>query len=87
MSLELETLDQLCGGDMPIAVIRGLFNDDEHFVRAITAMLTTGDVQLFENGKEIPNWDQANTLRTAIANDSQCELMISVTKQGAGRVC
>jgi hypothetical protein len=87
MSPELETLDQLCGCDMPIAIIRRVFNDDEHFIRAITAMLTTGDIQLFDNGKEIPNWDQTNRLRVVIANDSKCELMLSVTKQGARRVC
>ena len=33
MSPELETLDQLLGGDLPLTVIRKLFPDAERFVR------------------------------------------------------
>ena len=46
MSPELETLDQLLGGDLPIAVIRGLFDDDSHFAHAVEAMLCEMEIRL-----------------------------------------
>jgi hypothetical protein len=48
---ELETLDQLCGGPMPLAVIRQLFEGDDRFRRAILAMLDDREVLLF-NGDD-----------------------------------
>jgi hypothetical protein len=46
MSPELETLDQLFGGAMPLSVIRRLYGDDESFERAIHSMLRSGDIRL-----------------------------------------
>ena len=57
MSLELETLDQLCGGDMPLSVIRQIFADGRHFERAILAMLDDGDVRLLRNGTVAAPWE------------------------------
>ena len=60
---ELETLDQLCGGPMPLAVIRQLFGEDDRFRRAILAML--GDRQvLLLNGDdfEVPDWERNQLL-------------------------
>jgi hypothetical protein len=56
MSLELETLDQLLGGDLTPAVVRGLFETDERFVRAVLAMLDAGEFRLYASGVEVPSW-------------------------------
>ena len=39
MSPELETLDQLQGGDLLLSVIRGLFLDHDSFVRGVAGVL------------------------------------------------
>jgi len=38
MSLQLETLDQLLCGDMPLQIIRGLYPDDSTFAVGIHAL-------------------------------------------------
>ena len=56
-SPELETLDQLIGGDLPLSVILGMFDDRERVIRGILAMLKTGEVRLLTHRKdEIPQW-------------------------------
>ena len=45
-SPELETLDQLLGGDLPIGVIRGFYESEERFCRASMAMLRDGHIRL-----------------------------------------
>lgn len=49
MSPELEMLDQLLGGDLPVAVVRSFFDDDQRFVHAALVMLDTRKIKLFEN--------------------------------------
>lgn len=57
MSPELETLDQLAGGDLPLTVIRTLFPDGGRFARAIMAMLEGGEVRLLDpDGAVVPPW-------------------------------
>ena len=50
MSLELETLDQLLGGQMPVAVIRLIFPSDERFQQAMLGLLAGGDIELVDGG-------------------------------------
>ena len=62
MSPELETLDQLSGGDLSLAVILGLYPDEERFTRAILAMLNAGELRLLTAGEvEVPHhrWVEA----------------------------
>jgi hypothetical protein len=54
MSPELETLDQLLGGDMPLAVVCGLFDNGERFARSVAAMLHAGEVRLYVDGVGVP---------------------------------
>jgi len=35
MTPELETLDQLLGGDLSLAIVRQLYSDDEAFKRGV----------------------------------------------------
>jgi hypothetical protein len=81
MSPELEILDQLLGGDMPIALLRRLFDDKERFARAIAAMLAVGDLlMLSPDGTEVPRWQRREVL------NGSGEAQLSITKAGANRV-
>ena len=49
MSPELETLDQLLSGDLPLSVVRIVYPDDERFILGVLGLLSDGEIQLFEN--------------------------------------
>jgi hypothetical protein len=83
VSPELETLDQLQGGDLPLAVIRGLFIDQESFMRGIGGLLACGDVKLAHYGAEVPRHEWASLLATVGAKDGPT---VSLTEQGAKRI-
>ncbi len=87
MSPELDTLDQLLGGDMPLSIIRGLFSDGQRFVRSIQAMLTTGEVRLvFPNGSEVPHWNWRAVLAGAATASSPSKVLLSITDVGYNRI-
>jgi hypothetical protein len=87
MSLELETLDQLLGGDLPLSVIRGLYPDDKSFVVAIHALLCCGDVRLFSvDGADVPAWRWRELFDAGGFKREMHRLRLDVTHQGAGRV-
>ena len=46
MEPELEVLDQLLGGDMPVDIIVGLFPDLDRCRRSIGIMLRDGEIEL-----------------------------------------
>lgn len=81
MSPELETLDQLASGDLPISVIRSLFEDDNRFIRGITAMLAVGEIRLLDTtGESVPEWRWRDVL---ISGTDTSRLVI--TDKGARR--
>ncbi len=84
MSPEMETLDQLLGGDMTLTLVRGLFENRERFVRAIAAMLDAGEVSLVDSdGTVLPRW----LWRGVLAGEPEgAELRLSITDAGARRV-
>jgi hypothetical protein len=54
---ELEVLDQLLGGDLPLNVIAGLFPDRDRCRRAVGAMLKGGEVCILDAaGQPVPEW-------------------------------
>ena len=68
---EMEVLDQLAGGDMPLTVIRGLFENDERFVRGIMAMLATRRIRLFDpTGMDVPEWKWCSVLLADVDEDT-----------------
>lgn len=75
MSPELETLDQLLGGDMPLPVIRSLFESDAKFVAGISALLRAGEVKLLSADETIPKWRWSEVLAVP---ESQFRLAITV---------
>lgn len=81
MSPELETLDQLLGGDMPLPVIRQLYADQSSYEAGIIGLLSGGDVRLLHASQEIPRWQWKSALQTLV---DQCTL--SITTQGVERI-
>ncbi len=87
MSPELETLDQLLGGDLALSIVRGLFPDAERFRRGITAMLDTGEVTLLDSDAlTVPRWKHAEILSQPAGHPELQSHRISLTDAGAARI-
>ena len=57
MSPELETLDQLQGGDLKLEIIAELYPSQEAFEQGVFGLLYCGDVLLKTvEGDEVPHW-------------------------------
>jgi hypothetical protein len=81
---ELETLGQLQGGDLPLATIKSLYDSQDHFFRAMNAMLHTGQLRLIESGAAVAQYRWQDVLRNP---DSQCSnVWVAITAEGARRV-
>jgi hypothetical protein len=82
---ELETLEQLQGGDLPLATIRSLYESQEHFFRAMTAMLHTGQLRLIESGTDVAQYRWQSVLGNP---DSQNSIVrVAITEEGARHLC
>jgi hypothetical protein len=82
MSPELETFDQLLGGDLPLAVVRSIFPDGDRFVRAILAMLECKELRLLlSDGTDVPHW-QRSTVLAAVSDSAR----LALTPTGARRI-
>jgi hypothetical protein len=87
MSPELETLDQLAGGDLPLTVIRGLFDDGERFIRSLLAMLDAGEVRLLAaDGAEFARWQWREVLIAASSPAAPSGPRLAITKIGGRRM-
>jgi hypothetical protein len=87
MSSELETLDQLLGGDLSLAAVRTVYPDAEAFLRGIVGLLATGDVLLYSNeGLELPDWQWRELFRDQSILDRLPTLNLKITKQGISRI-
>jgi len=86
MSPELEMLDQLLAGGMPLVVIRGLFDDGERFQRAAMAMLHAREVRLLVDGVEPPRWRWAEILTAAHDQEDSAGAWFEITEAGARRI-
>jgi len=85
MSPELETLDQLLGGDLSLASIRTLYSSDEGFLQGTAGLLSCGDVVLLTaEGITVPDW-QVREFVKALPSSWQC-LKLRLTDQGARRI-
>ena len=87
LSPELETLDQLLGGDLPLAVICGLFGDDARFAQGILAMLDAGDVRLLAaDGVQVPRWQWPEVLGATPGETARAEARLAITQAGVRRI-
>jgi len=54
---ELELLDQLCGGDLSLAVCQRLFSSREQFLRAARGLAASGHIHVVDGaGNEVEPW-------------------------------
>jgi hypothetical protein len=84
---ELETFDQLLSGDLPISVIRRLFDNSTHFTLAIEAMLGDAEIRLLtSDGSEVPKWQWRDVLVAVTADSGECSHVVSITDKGAQRI-
>jgi hypothetical protein len=86
MSPELEVLDQLLGGDLPLAVVHGLFASGERFARSVAAMLHAGEVRLYVEGVEVPRWRWGGVLATAREQTGLASARLAITEAGARKI-
>jgi hypothetical protein len=86
MSPELETLDQLLSGPLPVVVLRRLYDSDEHFVRGIAAMLHVGEVRLLENGTNVPSFRWQSVLEPSEREGRTEKLELEITDAGLRRI-
>jgi hypothetical protein len=86
MAPELETLDQLLGGDLPPAVIRGLFETDDRFARAIAAMLRDAEVRLRVDGVDVPRRRWREVLAAACTPSGPTGARLEITDAGVRRI-
>lgn len=84
---ELETLDQLLGGDLPLTIVVQLFPTKEHFTRGVLGLLSCGDVLLLDaSGTEIPQWRWRELFEKDKVFEELQAWRLSLTSQGARKV-
>jgi len=82
-SPELETLDQLPGGELSFDIVRLLFPNEERFRAGILAMLDSGEIRLLLNEEVIPHW----RWRPILEEGGTCKpFRFQLTKQGTPNI-
>jgi hypothetical protein len=86
-SPELETLDQLLGGDLSLAIIRTLYPNDEGFNQAMISLLREGDVVLLSaTGAHIPPWRHTELFANPSVSIGPDTLKLRITEKGARKI-
>jgi hypothetical protein len=86
-SPELETLDQLLGGDMNLSVIRIVWPNDARFLAGIKGLVVSGDVLLLTNeGAPVPQWQLRALLEEREVLAKLNGFCLRLTEQGSARV-
>ena len=86
MSLELEVLDQLEGGDLPLSVVASLFPDEAHARRAIAALMVAGEVDLSAEGAALAPWQLRDLERQSTSWREDTRHRLALTDVGARRI-
>ena len=87
MSPELEVLDQLQGGDLPLRVVASLFPDEAHARRAIAAMLAAGELELLDaKGTVLTPWQQSELERKSDSWCADTQYSLAMTEAGSRRI-
>ena len=87
MSAELETLDQLLGGVLSLAVIRNLYPDGESFRRGVFGLLSSDDVCLLMVDQTIvPSWRWRELFVAGTVMNDLGNLTLKITEKGAHRI-
>lgn len=87
MSPELETLDQLLGGNLPLSAIRRLYPNDAAFLQGLFGLLSNGDVRLFAAGEpDVPSWYWRELFAQGNILEKLDDFRLDLTAQGAMRI-
>ncbi|HTX75876.1 MAG TPA: hypothetical protein VMD29_06695 [Terracidiphilus sp.] len=87
MSPELETLDQLLGGDLYLGAVLCLFPDAAAFKRGVLALIASGDVRLLTtDDKEVPHWRCRELFAHLTAEQEIEQMKLRITAQGVLRI-
>ena len=87
MPPELEALDQLQGGDLPLRVIAALFPNEAHARRAIAAMLAAGEFTLLDTeGAALSSWQLRELERQPGSWHADTQHRLAITAKGARRI-
>lgn len=87
MSPELETLDQLLAGVLPLAIIRNLYPDEGAFRQGVFGLLTSGDVYLLTiDHADVPSWRWRELFVDRTAMKDLGNMQLKITAQGARRI-
>ena len=87
MSSELETLDQLLGGNLSLKIVRMLYPDEHAFSQAVVGLLSCGDVRLLTaDGAEVPRWQWKELFADGAVTVKLDQLQLQITDQGVQRI-
>jgi hypothetical protein len=85
-SSELETLDQLLGGDLVLTVVRSFYGNDDKFVAGVLGLVGNRCATVVHAGRAVPEWKVAEILRQPIIPEILSQHALSITEHGASRV-
>jgi hypothetical protein len=87
MSPELETLDQLSGGSLPLEVLRTLFPSNDSFCIALKGLAESGEIVIVQLGLgPVPSWQLDALNRSGQAWWSTGTFSAELTDVGARRI-
>jgi hypothetical protein len=86
LSPELETLDQLLGGDLRLEVVARLFPSHEAFQRGIIGLLSSGDVVLVAQAEEIPSWRWKQLFSHELVPSETESISVKITAEGVRKI-
>jgi hypothetical protein len=87
MSPELETLDQLSGGELTLTIVRKFYPDADAFRRGVFGLLTSGDVCLLTiDHIDVPSWRWRELFIDGNAMKELENMSLKITAQGARRI-
>jgi hypothetical protein len=87
MSPELETLDQLLSGALPLAVIRNLYPDVDAFKQGVFGLLISGDVCLLTvDHTDVPSWRWRELFVDGTVTNELGNMNLKITAQGVRRI-
>ena len=86
-SPEMETLDQLLGGEMRLSIIRQVYDSDDAFMQGTLRLLQGGDVKLGDRMRaEVPRWRWRPLFEQSEVLSALESFTLSVTTIGAAKV-
>jgi hypothetical protein len=87
MSAELETLDQLAGGDLRLTIVRQFYSDDDAFTQGVLGLLSCGDARMLgTDGAEVPDWRWQELFGNNRVLTQLDTFVLTITEQGAKKV-